>query len=35
MKTLLMVGGAMGVGKTAACRALKNRLDRCVFLDGD
>ena len=25
----------MGVGKTAACRELQRRLDRCVFLDGD
>ena len=25
----------MGVGKTATCRALQRRLDRCVFLDGD
>lgn len=25
----------MGVGKTAACRALQSRLDRSVFLDGD
>ncbi|HIW74955.1 MAG TPA: AAA family ATPase [Firmicutes bacterium] len=35
MKTLLMVGGTMGVGKTTACRALQRRLDGCVFLDGD
>ena len=35
MKTLYMVGGPMGVGKTAVCRELQKRLDRCVFLDGD
>lgn len=35
MKTLYMVGGPMGVGKTAVCRELQGRLDRCVFLDGD
>ncbi len=35
MKTVLMVGGPMGVGKTAACRQLKGKLDGCVFLDGD
>ncbi len=35
MKTRYLVGGPMGVGKTAACQALKKRLDRCVFLDGD
>lgn len=35
MKKLLLVGGPMGVGKTAACRLLKERVDRSVFLDGD
>lgn len=35
MKKLYLVGGPMGVGKTAACRALQARLDSCVFLDGD
>lgn len=35
MKTLYMIGGPMGVGKTAVCRALQKRLDRSVFLDGD
>ena len=34
-KRLYLVGGAMGVGKTAACRALQNLLPRCVFLDAD
>lgn len=35
MKTLTILGGPMGVGKTAVCRELQKRLDRCVFLDGD
>lgn len=35
MKRLYLIGGAMGVGKTAACRELQNRLERSVFLDGD
>jgi len=35
MKKLYLIGGPMGVGKTTACRALQERLDNCVFLDGD
>lgn len=35
MKTLFLIGGAMGVGKTAVCRRLKAETDKCVFLDGD
>ena len=35
MKTFYLIGGPMGVGKTAACQILKKKLDRCVFLDGD
>ena len=35
MKRLYLVGGPMGVGKTAVCRALQKRLERSVFLDGD
>ena len=35
MKRLLLLGGTMGVGKTTAGRALKSRLSRCVYLDGD
>lgn len=35
MKRLYLVGGPMGVGKTAACRELQRRLNRSVFLDGD
>lgn len=35
MKTLYMIGGTMGVGKTTVCQQLKRDLPRCVFLDGD
>ncbi len=35
MKTLYLIGGTMGVGKTTVCQALKKKLDKCVFLDGD
>ncbi len=35
MKTLYLIGGAMGVGKTTAGRELKLLLDKSVFLDGD
>ncbi len=35
MKNLYLVGGPMGVGKTAACRELKSLLPNSVFLDGD
>jgi len=35
MKTLYMVGGTMGVGKTATCQKLKKMLPNAVFLDGD
>ena len=35
MKNLIIVGGTMGVGKTATCRELQNILPRNVFLDGD
>ena len=35
MKKFYMVGGPMGVGKTAACRLLKEQLPACAFLDGD
>ena len=35
MKTLYLVGGTMGVGKTTVCELLKERLDNAVFLDGD
>lgn len=35
MKTVYLIGGTMGVGKTTVCRELKKELDRSVFLDGD
>ena len=35
MKRLYLIGGPMGVGKTAACRQLQRLLNRSVFLDGD
>ncbi len=35
MKTLYLIGGAMGVGKTAVCREMKRALPNSVFLDGD
>lgn len=35
MKTLYLIGGTMGVGKTTVCRILKKNMDRAVFLDGD
>lgn len=34
-KRLYMIGGAMGVGKTAACQELVKLLPACAFLDGD
>lgn len=35
MKTLYLIGGTMGVGKTAVCQQLKIDLPNSVFLDGD
>lgn len=35
MKTLYLIGGPMGVGKTAVGQELKKRLENSVFLDGD
>ncbi len=35
MKNLYIIGGTMGVGKTAVCQKLKTKLCRSVFLDGD
>ena len=35
MKTLYLIGGTMGVGKTTLCRELNTRLANSVFLDGD
>ncbi len=34
-KTVYLIGGTMGVGKTAVCQVLKRRLENAVFLDGD
>lgn len=35
MKKLFLIGGPMGVGKTAAAQCLKEKLPNAVFLDGD
>lgn len=35
MKTFIFINGPMGVGKTAVCRALLERLTPGVYLDGD
>ena len=35
MKTLYLIGGTMGVGKTAVCQSLKKALPQSVCLDGD
>ncbi|HHZ07032.1 MAG TPA: AAA family ATPase [Clostridiales bacterium] len=35
MKKLFLIGGPMGVGKTAAAQYLKKKLPDSVFLDGD
>lgn len=35
MKTLYLIGGTMGVGKTIVCQKLKNNFPNSVFLDGD
>lgn len=35
MKTLYLIGGTMGVGKTTVCRCLHRKLEHSVFLDGD
>lgn len=35
MKNLFLIGGTMGVGKTAVCSYLKHETENCVFLDGD
>lgn len=35
MKTLYLIGGTMGVGKTTLCQYLKKDLPNSVFLDGD
>lgn len=35
MKTIYLIGGTMGVGKTTVCQCLKQMLNNSVFLDGD
>lgn len=35
MKTLYLIGGPMGVGKTTISKQLKQDLNQSVFLDGD
>lgn len=35
MKTLFLIGGTMGVGKTTVSQQLKRELNNSVFLDGD
>lgn len=35
MKRLILVGGPMGVGKSAVCEELLRRLEPGVYLDGD
>ena len=35
MKTIYIIGGTMGVGKTTVCQVMKENLDNSVFLDGD
>ncbi|MCH3972988.1 MAG: AAA family ATPase [Oscillospiraceae bacterium] len=35
MKKLFLIGGPMGVGKTAVAQCLKEKLPDAVFLDGD
>ena len=35
MKTLYMIGGTMGIGKTTVCQQLKQDLPNSVFIDGD
>ena len=35
MKNLYLIGGTMGVGKTAVCQQLKKDLPNSIFLDGN
>ena len=35
MKTIYLIGGTMGVGKTTVSQKLKKKLPNSVFLDGD
>ena len=34
-KTLFLIGGASGTGKTAICNQIAGKLDRLVARDGD
>lgn len=35
MKNIYLIGGTMGVGKTATSQIIKRKLNNSVFLDGD
>jgi cytidylate kinase len=35
MKKLIIINGTMGVGKTATCKTLYEKLQKSVWLDGD
>ncbi len=35
MKKLIIINGAMGVGKTTICKELHQKLEKVVWLDGD
>ena len=35
MKTIYIIGGTMGAGKTTVSQQLKKKLPNSVFLDGD
>lgn len=35
MKTVYLIGGTMGIGKTSVCLELKKKLKNAIFLDGD
>ncbi|MHB1150748.1 MAG: AAA family ATPase [Eubacteriales bacterium] len=35
MKTVYLIGGTMGIGKSTTCQLLKKKLSNSVFLDGD
>ncbi len=34
-KKLIIVNGTSGVGKTAVCKSLHKKIQKCVWLDGD
>lgn len=35
MKQIYIIGGTMGVGKSAVSQVMKEKLNDSVFLDGD